>query len=239
MCYRFESWRHSSTRADSMYRTSWCCTAPLQPNTDSLAMQFDFAWTKFPVSNSPQIEITIIVMEGELVLATGPNCRVSSGSGTTRNRTVATVLTSRKTRTVGNGPVLQPKTRHFKFTIVAPIKYFSSDRITTWSICRLCSFSRSITSRFQIFDRTSIHWVAIENLPIPSEIWHYFTTTQRISVGLQVWMQEVKERLKMNNLHIDHVMIRSKLKYLIGAKAVGTEYFEPQSGSNPAKNPWF
>ena len=35
-------------------------------------------------------------------------------------------------------------------------------------------------------------------------------------------MQEAKERLELNNLHIDQVMIRSELKYLIGAKAVGT-----------------
>ena len=35
-------------------------------------------------------------------------------------------------------------------------------------------------------------------------------------------MQEVKERLKLNNLRIDHVMIQSKLEYLIGAKVVGT-----------------
>jgi len=35
-------------------------------------------------------------------------------------------------------------------------------------------------------------------------------------------MQEVKERLELNNLRIDHIMIRSKLKYLIGAKVVGT-----------------
>ena len=35
-------------------------------------------------------------------------------------------------------------------------------------------------------------------------------------------MQEVKGRLNLNNLHIDHVMIRSKLKYLIGAQVVGT-----------------
>jgi len=35
-------------------------------------------------------------------------------------------------------------------------------------------------------------------------------------------MQEVKERLKLNNLPIDNVIIRSKLKYLIGAKVVET-----------------
>jgi hypothetical protein len=33
-------------------------------------------------------------------------------------------------------------------------------------------------------------------------------------------MQEVKEGLKLDNLCTDHVMIRSELKYLIGAKMV-------------------
>jgi len=33
-------------------------------------------------------------------------------------------------------------------------------------------------------------------------------------------MQEVKERLELHNLRTDHVMIRSQLKYLIGAKVV-------------------
>ena len=49
----------------------------------------------------------------------------------------------------------------------------------------------------------------------------------------------MKERLKLHNLHIDHVTIRSELKYLIGAKAVGTVKLELQSGSNLAKNPRF
>jgi len=35
-------------------------------------------------------------------------------------------------------------------------------------------------------------------------------------------MREVKERPMLHNLHTDHVMIRSELKYLIGAKVVGT-----------------
>jgi hypothetical protein len=48
-------------------------------------------------------------------------------------------------------------------------------------------------------------------------------------------MQQVKEGLKLNNLHIDYVMIPSKLKYLIGAKGVGTVYLKPWSGPNPAK----
>jgi len=174
-----------------------------------------------------------------LVLATGPNCRFSSGSSSTRNRTVTTGLTTRITRTIGNGLVSPPKTRHFKFTILALIKYLSSDRITTWSICRLCSFSRSFTFRFQICNPTSIRWVTIENPPISLTICYYFKTTRLISVGLHIWIQEVKERHKLNNLRIDHVMIRLKLKYIIGAKSAGTVYLQPRSCSNPVKYPWF
>jgi len=48
-------------------------------------------------------------------------------------------------------------------------------------------------------------------------------------------MQAVKEGLKLTNLRIDYNMIRSKLKYLIGAKGIGTVYLEQQSGSDPAK----
>jgi hypothetical protein len=48
-------------------------------------------------------------------------------------------------------------------------------------------------------------------------------------------MQEVKEGLKLNNLRIDYVMVRSKLKYLIGAKEAGTVYLQLQFRSNLAK----
>jgi hypothetical protein len=65
------------------------------------------------------------------MLATGPNSRVGSGFVSTQIRTVAMGLTTRKTRTVGNGAVFPVKTQHFKSTIFAPIKYLSSDRITT------------------------------------------------------------------------------------------------------------
>jgi len=61
-----------------------------------------------------------------------------------------------KTRTVAIGPVLPPKTRHFNITTLPPIKYLSSDRIVTSSVCRLCSSSRPFSSRFQICDPTNI-----------------------------------------------------------------------------------
>jgi len=67
----------------------------------------------------------------QLVLATGPISRVGSGSGSTRNRTVATGFTTRKTWTVAFGPVSTGKPGPGKPGIFPPIKYLSSDRITT------------------------------------------------------------------------------------------------------------
>jgi len=171
----------------------------------------------------------------QLMWAPGLISRVGSGYNSTRNRTVATGLTTRTTRTIGNGPVLPPKTRHFKFTILPPIKYLSSDCIMTWSVRTLCSFNRSFTSRCHICDRTNIHWVAIENPPISRKITRYFTAIQRILVRSQIWLWEVKERLEMHNVRTDHVMIRSELKYLIGVKGGGTVKVEPRSGYNPVK----
>jgi len=102
-----------------------------------------------------------------------------------------------------------PKTRHFKFTSLTPIKYLSSDHIMTWSVRRLCSFSCSFTSRCPICDQTSIPWVAIENPPISGKISLNFTAIRRILVLSQIWQREVKEQLKLHNLRTDHVMIRS------------------------------
>jgi len=170
-----------------------------------------------------------------IVLGMGPNSQVGSGSGSTRNWTVATGLTTRKTRTIGNGPVSQPKTRHFKFPIMDPIKYWSSDRTMTWSVRTLCSVSHSFTSHCQICDRTNIRWVAIENARISLKIWCYFTVIQRIFVWSQIWKREVEQRLKLHNLHIHHVMICWDLRYLIGAKVAGTVRWNRSGGPTRPK----
>ena len=174
-----------------------------------------------------------------LVLATVPNSRVGSGSGSDPEPNRCNGSYHTKTRTVAIGPVLPPKTRHFNITTLASIKYLSSDRIMTWSVCRLCSSSRSFTSRFQICVPTNIRWVAIENPLISRKMGLYFTATQRITVGSQIWKREVKERLEMHNLRTDHLLIWSELKYLIGAKVVRTVKMELRSGYNPAKNRGF
>jgi len=150
----------------------------------------------------------IINLHMWLVLATGPNSQVGSGCGSNPEPNCC------------NGFPHKPAPQ--ESTFLAPIEYLSSDRITAWSIRRLCSFSRSFTSRIQICDPTSIRWIAVKYALMSFEFSRCVTTIQRISVGLQIWMQEVKERLKLDNLDFDHVMIRSKVRYLMGAKVVGT-----------------
>jgi hypothetical protein len=167
----------------------------------------------------------------------GPNRRVSSGSGSTWNWTVAMGFTTRKTRPTGNGPVSLPKTRHFNITTLPPIKYMSSDRIMTWSVRRLCSSTCSFTSGSQICNPTNIRWVAIEYPLISVKMGCFFPATQRISVGSQIGKWEVKERPERHHLRIDHVLIRWELKYLIGGRGVGTVKLDPWSGSNLAQQP--
>ena len=90
------------------------------------------------------------------VLASVQNSGVSSRSGSDPEQNRCNVSYHMKTGTVAIGPVLPPKTRHFNITSLSPIKYLSSDGIMTQLICKLCSFMRSFTSRFQICDRTNI-----------------------------------------------------------------------------------
>jgi hypothetical protein len=79
-----------------------------------------------------------------------------------------------ESRTVAIGPVLPPNTWHFNITSLAPIEFLSSDRIMTQSICKLWSFVRSFTARFQMCNPTHICWVAIDQAWISHEIWCQF-----------------------------------------------------------------
>jgi len=49
----------------------------------------------------------------------------------------------------------------------------------------------------------------------------------------------VKEQLKLHNLRTNHVMIRSELKYLIGAKVGGTAKWNRGAGTTRPKNRGF
>jgi len=126
--------------------------------------------------------------------------------------------------------------RQFKCTILAPIKYLSSDHIMTWSVSRLCNFGRSFASHCQICDWINIGWVAIANPLISHTMLRYSTAIHRILVGSQLWMREVVERLTLHNLHTDHVRIRSELKYSIVGKVAGTLIWNHGLGSTLPKN---
>ena len=151
----------------------------------------------------------------QVVLPTVPNSQVGCSCSSNPEQDHCHRIYHTKTRMVAIGPVVATKSCHFNLTTLAMIKYLSYDRIMTWTICRLCSFARSFTSRFQICNPTNIDWVAIENLQISHEIWRYFTVIQWILVPLQIWKREVKELLKLHNLHTDHVTIWSEVKNLI------------------------
>jgi hypothetical protein len=60
--------------------------------------------------------------------------------------------------------------------------------------------------------------------------------TQKILVVSHICKPEVKERLKLHNLRIDHVTIRSELKYLIGGQNLGLQRpgFEAKPSPNAA-----
>jgi len=118
------------------------------------------------------------------LLATRSNSQVGCGSGSTRTRTVAASPATWTPWPIGHGPVLPPTTQHFKFTMLAPIKCVSSDHIMIWSVCTLCRFGRSFTSRFQICNWTDIRWVANEHLQLSPKTCCFFTVIQWILVWL-------------------------------------------------------
>ena len=114
----------------------------------------------------------------------------------------------RQTRTVAIELVLPPKSLHFNLTTLAASKYLSSDRIVTWSICRLCRVGHSSTSRDQLGNPSDICSVAFKTPSISPECVHFFTATQRLLVRSPIWTQEVKERSILYDLRIDCVTIQ-------------------------------
>jgi len=203
-------------------------------------MRYGMAELKVLAVNTPQT-VMVATTSACILLATVPNGWVGSGSGSEPEPNHCNGSYHTITRTIAIGPVLLPNTRHFNITRLAPIDYLSSDRIVTWLLCKLCRFTRSFASCFQISNPTNIRWVAIENPRFSLHIWPYFTAIQRMLVWLQIWKRKVKERIKLHNLHIDHVTIQSELRYLIGAKVEPeverTEKSNHSAVPPPPKNP--
>jgi hypothetical protein len=146
------------------------------------------------------------------------------------------VLPREKPGPLALGPVSTSKPGLCKHRYLAPIKYLNSDCIVTWSVRILFSSACSFTSRFQDCDPTNIRWVAIENPLMSLNISLYFTANQRITLGSQICKWKVNEWLVLHNLCTDQVMIRSELKYLIGAKVAGIVIWNRGTGTTQPKN---
>jgi len=106
----------------------------------------------------------------------------------------------------------------------------------TWSVRRLCRMSRSFTCRVQMCDPTSIRLVEINIPQISLKIVWFFEATQRQLVRSPIRTREVNERLILYNLHIDHVRIKSQLRYLIGDKVAGTVIWNRGLGTTRAQS---
>jgi len=111
--------------------------------------------------------------------------------------------------------------------------------IMTWSVPRLCIPSCSCTSHCQICGQVNFRWVAVKTRPMFSENRGFSKGTQWIVVRFQIWQQEVKQQVEMHNLRTDHVMIRSELKYLIGAKVVNLKCQVFVGKTGPIATVWF
>lgn len=128
-----------------------------------------------------------------LVLARVVACDFGCSSGSTRTRKVATLLTTRKPRTIGKVLVSPPpQCSHFKFTLLPPIRSLGSVRIVTWSIHTLCTISRTFPSCCQICDQTIIYYVTIKSMWLSHTIWGYFTTIPWIFIRSPIWMRVVE-----------------------------------------------
>jgi len=71
--------------------------------------------------------------------------------------------------------------------------------------------------------RFAIHKIFVGSLRNNVENWAIFTAAQKILIGLPIAEWEVKEHLKLSILCIYYIVIRSELKYLIGAIDLGVE----------------
>jgi len=129
----------------------------------------------------------------------------------------------------------------FHYTVPAtftPIQDLNSDCIITWSIRWLCSYYHSFASHIHICDRTHIHWIIVKSHHIVCNIRGFSMATQWIFVWSQIWQREVKERQKLHNVLIDHVMIWSELRYIIGAKIVNSKCQVLCGNASPFQMVW-
>ena len=181
-------------------------------------------------------------------LATGPHSLVGYGSGFTRNRPLATGLTSPKSRTIGNAPVLSTRTRHFKFTILLQLSIWVL--IIRWhdqyAHCAVQAALQPPATRFAIGP------IFVELLSKSLEFLRQYGVFPRDSTNIGP-IARLRAgggtTAKLYNRCIHHVMMLWDLRYLIGAEVAATVKWNhgagatrrtncgimPGPGNNPAK----
>jgi hypothetical protein len=75
---------------------------------------------------------------------------------------------------------------------VVGILYCGSDRMVTWSVCKMSNCGRSFTSQWQSRNPTDNRWVAFNQVQSVCEISEFSVATLWILVGSQVWIREIK-----------------------------------------------
>jgi hypothetical protein len=68
---------------------------------------------------------------------------------------------------------------------------------------------------------------------------HYVTVTNQILLTLQTGEWEAKEHTKLHNAHIYHILIRSVLKYIIGAQVLTSWIYGSSLSNTRPKNHYF
>jgi len=168
--------------------------------------------------------------------------RLRSGSGTTKQPNLAPRagwLPVPDINLWSSGCIAPYPWLHITVPVTLPrTKYVSSDHIVIWLICRLCRTIVSFPSCFQICKPTNIRWVAVIKCSMQDTIGEFSKVTQRLLVGSQIWKWEVKDPLVLNDQCINHVTIRSELRYLKGSDIVRLKCQGFQCKTSPIAIVW-
>jgi len=156
-----------------------------------------------------------------LVLATGPGYPAAVCDWIrTGQSSPGCYLENSGTRQVWGRVRTGPRFHFPDNTTLAPIQYFNSHRIATWSIHEMCRLMPYFISHSQIWDQVNMHWVALEISRISPQNDLVFIATQPLLIRLQLREWEMKEGIQLHMSRIDYVVIRWELQFLIGARHV-------------------
>jgi hypothetical protein len=108
-------------------------------------------------------------------------------------------------------------------TTLAPMKYFNSDYIATWSIQEMCRLMPYFTSHSQIGDLINIDWVSVKFSRKSHQNDPVSVPTQRVFIHLPIREWEMIEGINLHISRIDYVAIGWELHYLIEARNVDFE----------------